>query len=89
MTSIGAAAKASRRRVSTADIVIAFGDNSSTGNSVQADIDHSEVMSLPFNSAPGANSSNGAENAASQPALRLGGPHHVGERGMAWPPRTR
>ena len=64
MTSGSATAKASRRRVSTAEIVIACGDSSSTGNSVQADIDHSEVMSVPLASAPTTGSSKGPQNAA-------------------------
>ena len=64
MISGSATAKASRRRVSTSEIVIAGGDSSSTGNSVQADIDHSEVILVPLTSAPTAGSSNGPQNAA-------------------------
>jgi hypothetical protein len=52
------------RRVSMARKVSAGGDSSSTGNSVQADIDHSEVISVPLASAPAAGNSNGPQNAA-------------------------
>ena len=43
---------------------IAGGDSSSTGSSVQADIDHSEVTSLPVSGATIAGSNSGAQNAA-------------------------
>ena len=48
MTSGRATAAARMRRVSMSRKVIAGGDSSSTGNSVQADIDHSEVISVPL-----------------------------------------
>ena len=52
------------RRVSISFTVTAGGDSSSTGSSVQADIDHSEVSSMPPAKAPTAGSSKGAQNAA-------------------------
>ena len=57
-------AAARMRRVSMSRMVTAGGDSSSTGSSVQADIDHSEVISMPLTSAATAGSSNGAQNAA-------------------------
>ncbi len=59
-----AAAAISMRRVSASEIVIAGGDSSSTGSSVQAGIDHSEVMSVPLASAATTGNSSGAQNAA-------------------------
>ena len=56
-------------------------DSSSTGSSVQADIDHSEVISVPASGAAIAGSNSGAQNAdRRQAALGLGRPDHVGER---------
>ena len=87
MTSGSATAKASSRRVSMLEIVIAFGDSSSTGNSVQADIDHSEVMSVPLASAPATGSSKGRpERRRRQAAVGVGGPDHIGKRRAARPP---
>ena len=42
----------------------AGGDSKTIGSSVQADIDHSEVSSVPLAKAPAAGSSNGPQNAA-------------------------
>ena len=64
MTSGMTTAAARMRRVSMSRIVTAGGDSSSTGSSVQADIDHSEVISMPLTSAATAGSSKGAQNAA-------------------------
>ncbi len=50
--------------MSIARTAIAGADNSSTGSSVQADIDHSEVTSLPVSGATIAGSNSGAQNAA-------------------------
>ena len=91
MTSGSATAMASRRRVSTPEIVIAGGDSSSTGSSVQADIDHSEVMSVPLASAPTTGSSKGPQNAAA--ASRRSGvapatPYRRASRGRGAPRRS-
>ena len=51
-------------RVSAVAIVTFGDDSSSTGSSVQAGIDHSEVISVPLASAPAAGSSKGPQNAA-------------------------
>ena len=64
MTSGMTTAAARIRRVSMSRMATAGGDNSSTGSSVQADIDHSEVISMPLTSAATAGSSKGAQNAA-------------------------
>ena len=67
--------------MSAAEIVISFGDSSTTGNSVQADIDHSEVISVPLASAAATGSNSGAQNAAAdESSVRVRGPGHVGKR---------
>ena len=64
MMSGSATARPRMRRVSISRTASAGGDSSSTGSSVQHDIDHSEVISTPASGATIAGSNSGAQNAA-------------------------
>ncbi len=86
-----ASAAPTTRLVSTGLNVTCGDDSSSTGNSVNAGIDHSELITLPLASAPITGSSNGAQNAAaaSRRSLSAGQIMSPIPRGSAAPPQTQ